>query len=172
MAATANNLRFTGEEAVQRNDGATVRLFSPSLFDAGSSVSHLNENTFPPGTENALMTPFLSAGEAVHRPGPVTLGIFTDIGWSVRFDLVGTRAVAPRIVRVFPNPASEVLRLELPLATAPRRVSFYTMAGIRAGSQVLGINEENVSVSGLPPGAYVLLVEDERESWRGRVVVN
>jgi hypothetical protein len=27
------------------------------------------------------MTPFLANGEAIHRPGPMTLAVFRDIGW-------------------------------------------------------------------------------------------
>ncbi|NJK35919.1 MAG: hypothetical protein HC919_13820 [Oscillatoriales cyanobacterium SM2_2_1] len=30
------------------------------------------------------MTPFLSSGEAAHNPGPLTLGLFRDLGWTVR----------------------------------------------------------------------------------------
>jgi hypothetical protein len=29
------------------------------------------------------MTPSLSGNEAIHDPGPITLGIFADMGWEV-----------------------------------------------------------------------------------------
>ncbi|RME47806.1 MAG: DUF11 domain-containing protein, partial [Caldilineae bacterium] len=33
------------------------------------------------GTPNGLMTPALSSAESVHDPGPITLGMFEDMGW-------------------------------------------------------------------------------------------
>jgi hypothetical protein len=41
----------------------------------------LDENTYPPGNPNALMTPGVSSAEAIHNPGPITGEIFTDSGW-------------------------------------------------------------------------------------------
>ncbi|HUV13978.1 MAG TPA: tail fiber domain-containing protein, partial [Acidobacteriota bacterium] len=58
-------------------------LYAPFPFQLGSSIAHLDEATFPAGSENSLMTPALSNGEAVHEPGPITLSLFEDIGWAV-----------------------------------------------------------------------------------------
>lgn len=57
------------------------RLFAPSSWDLGSSVYHLDEDIYQPGTANSLMTPIANAAEAVHNPGPNTLAILYDIGW-------------------------------------------------------------------------------------------
>ncbi len=56
-----------------------AKLYAPSAFDAGSSISHLDES----GTlrVNSLMTPFIDLGEAIHDPGKYTLSILGDIGW-------------------------------------------------------------------------------------------
>lgn len=56
-----------------------AKLYAPSTFDAGSSISHLDES----GTlrVNSLMTPFIDLGEAIHDPGKYTLSILGDIGW-------------------------------------------------------------------------------------------
>lgn len=58
-----------------------VKLYSPSPFDAGSSVYHLNDGTYD-RTENSLMTHAVGKGEAIHNPGPLTSGIMEDIGWT------------------------------------------------------------------------------------------
>jgi hypothetical protein len=42
---------------------------------------HLDEFTYPPGDVNAFMTPFLGWAEPIHNPGPIVLGVLTDIGW-------------------------------------------------------------------------------------------
>ena len=57
------------------------RLYSPDPFDEGSSIYHLNESTFTTGNINSLMTPNADLGAAIHDPGPISLGIFADMGW-------------------------------------------------------------------------------------------
>ena len=105
-AVTADDLVFDGVRANEGNNDGEVPLFAPSTFDNGSSVSHLSESRYRAGTENALMTPFLASGEAVHDPGPITLGIFADMGWPVVFDLVNVETAVVAGVNVFPNPVS------------------------------------------------------------------
>lgn len=72
-----------GANGVAALGGQTARLYTPSTWTPGSSYSHLDENAFPAGNPNSLMTPALSGAEAIHNPGPVTLGMFADLGWSV-----------------------------------------------------------------------------------------
>lgn len=62
-------------------DDSYPRLFAPFTFDEGSSIYHLNENSYPDGDINSLMTPFFDEAEAIHDPGPFTMGIFADMGW-------------------------------------------------------------------------------------------
>ena len=56
-----------------------AKLYSPSTFDAGSSISHLDENATL--RLNGLMTPFIDLGEAIHDPGKYTMSILGDLGW-------------------------------------------------------------------------------------------
>ena len=59
------------------------RIYAPTPWNPGSSFSHWNEGSFGAGTENALMTPFISPGETLHSPGPATCALFQDLGWSL-----------------------------------------------------------------------------------------
>jgi len=68
--------------AKSANSGVRPRLYAPSSFDAGSSVYHLNDYTYPAGNENSLMTHATGKGEAIHDPGPLTMGIMEDMGWT------------------------------------------------------------------------------------------
>jgi len=56
-----------------------ARLYAPSTFDAGSSVSHLDENTTL--QINALMTPNIDMQEAIHNPGKFIMSMLGDLGW-------------------------------------------------------------------------------------------
>lgn len=68
--------------AKSSNSGERPRLYAPSSFDAGSSVYHLNDYTYPAGNENSLMTHATGKGEAIHDPGPLAIGIMEDLGWT------------------------------------------------------------------------------------------
>ncbi len=73
-AMTGGQLYFKGPVLNGR-----AQLYAPSTFDAGSSISHLNETTT--AIENSLMTPFIALGEAIHNPGLLTFSILGDLGW-------------------------------------------------------------------------------------------
>lgn len=80
---TSGNVAFNGPNANAANSGIPPRLYAPNPWEQGSSFSHLDEDTYPPGDVNSLMTPKLSLGESVHTPGPITRGIFSDLGWGI-----------------------------------------------------------------------------------------
>ncbi len=71
--------------AILTSGGEKPRLYSPSKWDDGSSVYHLNDATYPPGNPNSLMTHAFGRGEAIHDPGPITRGILADVGWKSLF---------------------------------------------------------------------------------------
>lgn len=77
----SGNIFFDSPIAIRYNGNTPVRLYAPATYDPGGSLLHLDENTFPAGNINSLMTPFLSMAEAIHHPGPVVLGIMAQIGW-------------------------------------------------------------------------------------------
>ena len=58
-----------------------AKIFAPSVFSMGSSLSHLDRSTYA-GTPHSLMTPSISPGAIVHNPGSIALDILYDLGWS------------------------------------------------------------------------------------------
>ena len=79
---TSNNIYFDGPNTRPANGGLAGPLYAPATWAGGSSYSHWNEASFPPGHPNSLMTPFLNSAEAVHDPGNLTRAMFRDMGWS------------------------------------------------------------------------------------------
>ncbi len=78
-------IRFNGPQAA---NGAVIGsgpeppiLYFPGNWEQGSSGSHLDEQTYAPGTEDALMTPAIGSGETARRPGAVVCGTLSDMGW-------------------------------------------------------------------------------------------
>jgi hypothetical protein len=56
-----------------------TRIYAPTVWDAGSSISHLDDATTLPA--DALMTPFIDKAEVIHNPGKLTMSILGDLGW-------------------------------------------------------------------------------------------
>ncbi len=81
LNGSSGSLRFAGAHAKAANGGISPVLYTPSPFSGGSSIYHLDENAYPAGSANALMTPALADTEVVHDPGPIVRGMLADIGW-------------------------------------------------------------------------------------------
>ena len=80
---TSNNIFWNGKKGIQANGGTEPQLYASSLWEQGSSYTHLDETSFPAGNVNSLMTPYFDRQEAIHNPGAVTLGMLEDMGWSI-----------------------------------------------------------------------------------------
>ncbi|WP_340111411.1 T9SS type A sorting domain-containing protein [Maribellus mangrovi] len=81
-SALTGSLYANSPVAKKRNSRVRPKLYAPSPFDAGSSINHLDDDTYRTGNENSLMTHAVGMGEAIHDPGPLTRGIMEDIGWT------------------------------------------------------------------------------------------
>ncbi|WP_235298830.1 T9SS type A sorting domain-containing protein [Portibacter marinus] len=68
------------------------KIYAPRRFRSGSSYSHWDEDAFPPGSKNSLMTPFLGFQEANHNPGSNTRHMFEDHGWILAEDCDGPKS--------------------------------------------------------------------------------
>ncbi len=84
-ALTSGLLYSNSPVATNNNNGNNPKLYTPTNWSDGSSVYHLNDATYRPGSGNSLMTHAIGKGEAVHDPGPITKGIIADIGWKNMF---------------------------------------------------------------------------------------
>jgi len=80
----SENLFFNSPTS-EKVTGSTPRLFAPDEWNPGSSIAHLDENTYPAGNENSLMSPQIGQNEAIHDPGPITLNMFGDMGWEYTY---------------------------------------------------------------------------------------
>ena len=106
--------------------GGRARLYAPSGWQGGSSNSHFDETTFSTGTQHALMTPSLSNGEVIHDPGPVTLALFRDIGWTTSDPTVPTEPGAPTGVTAAAGNASADVSWTAPGSDGGDAITSYT----------------------------------------------
>ena len=80
-ALTGGNLYINSPEILKFNENNPGRIYVPGAYAAGSSYSHMDENTYRTGTINACMTPFGDNGEVNANPGPIVLAFFREMGW-------------------------------------------------------------------------------------------
>ncbi|MCU1697251.1 MAG: hypothetical protein JWR34_3314 [Mycobacterium sp.] len=74
-------LYFGGVDAVTAY-GALVPLYTPSPWEDGSAISHLDDATFT-GTDRNIMNAQLATGPGVRIPNAIELGILAGIGYTV-----------------------------------------------------------------------------------------
>ncbi len=81
-SAQLKNALVSGQLNIKGNDGTDrEKVYAPSSWNNGTSIYHYNESGFDKGDANALMSPFIFKGEAIHYPGDKTLGILAEFGW-------------------------------------------------------------------------------------------
>ena len=82
LTGANGGLYFLGPTAVAAY-GGPVPLYTPSPWSAGSSVSHLDDNTFT-GANAMLMNAMAGTGLGIRTLSKVELGILTDLGYTVK----------------------------------------------------------------------------------------
>jgi len=81
-ALTSQKLFFNGQFSIAINNGERISLYAPSQFNDGSTVTHFDEDKYPKGTINSLMTPMFTKGEEIREAGPAALSVIADLGWN------------------------------------------------------------------------------------------
>jgi len=76
---TGGQIYFNGPLFNYYTKGTRAKLYAPSTWDPGSSISHFDESSTL--RINALMTPFIDMAEAIHDPGKYTFSVLGDLGW-------------------------------------------------------------------------------------------
>lgn len=73
------DLYWVGEKGKSANQNARIKLFTPDEYKSGSSVSHLDDDTYPKSMADGLMSSSISTQQAIHDPGAITLAMFEDM---------------------------------------------------------------------------------------------
>lgn len=84
-ALTGNQLVFDGPgsnaTAGLGSGPVPPKIYAPAQYSSGSSISHLDEETYLPGSRNALLTPVTNTAETNRLPGPIVCGQLDDMRW-------------------------------------------------------------------------------------------
>jgi hypothetical protein len=74
-----SDLFWIGEKGKAANQNSRIKLFTPSEYKSGSSVSHIDDELYPKTASNGLMSSSIGIQQAIHDPGPIALGMFEDM---------------------------------------------------------------------------------------------
>lgn len=151
-ALISNALYFNGTNARAAAGGTNARIYAPTTYAAGSTRSHLDENTYAGTLQHAnlneLMTPFLGSG-VMHFPGPIVSGVFEDIGWTFTPYTVADVANALRFYAgLAKSTPTDTTRLHREgLTTYPPRLSFLDVLRV---ARAAGGTDTNPYILGTP----------------------
>ena len=82
LTGGGGGLFFSGPNAVAAH-GGPVPLYTPNPWEPGSSVSHLDDDTFI-GSKSQLMNAMTDTGLGIRTLSAVELGVLKDIGYTVK----------------------------------------------------------------------------------------
>jgi hypothetical protein len=149
--AMTTSLVWSGENAVKANNGIKPKLYTPSIYEPGSSISHLDESTFSQSGENAVMTPNLDSGEVFHLPGPLVLAMFEDMRQKPPAGIAAGTPQPPQNVKALIGDKSAIVRFDPPLNFRSAQVAKYDVKNIQTGN-IVSVTESPVTISGLKNG--------------------
>jgi len=149
--ALTNTLVWSGPLGVQANNGVKPLLYTPSHYEVGSSVSHLDEATFSSTGLNSVMTPNLDAGEVFHQPGPLLVAMLQDLRNKPPAGIASTMPLPPRNVAALVGDKSAVITFDLPTNSRTAQITDYDIKNNRTGQEI-SVTSSPVLISGLKNG--------------------
>lgn len=149
-----------------------IKLYTPKSFTVGGSVSHFDEDYYPPGNINSLMSPTVATAEVNHLVSNMMLSVLNDMGWSVTFNSTekASVAVAPLIlsnqiefetdVKIFPNPSADFVSVYFPvdLTNQEAKIQLFNQNGVLLEESEITISEFPFSfdLKNRIPGVYFI----------------
>ena len=150
-AALTSTLFWSGANALKANNGVKPLLFTPSVYEQGSSTSHLDEKTFSNSFENSVMTPNLSAGEVFHLPGTLLLAIFEDLRMKPPAGIATGLPGSVQNVRAVIGDKSAIIKFDPPADFRFAQIDSYLIENLQTG-EIVKAPESPVVINGLKNG--------------------
>ena len=150
-AALTSTLLWSGANALKANNGVKPLLFTPSVYEQGSSTSHLDERTFSNTFENSVMTPNLSAGEVFHLPGTLLLAIFEDLRMKPPAGIATGLPGSVQNVRAVIGDKSAIIKFDPPADFRFAQIDSYLIENLQTG-EIVKAPESPVVINGLKNG--------------------
>lgn len=153
---SSSTIYYLGANAVAANGGIKPRIYAPTTFALGSSITHLNEISYPAGNVNELMTPNGTPSAANHNPGPICIGVLKDIGWIINPNYFSVHELEnnENSFSIYPNPSHD--NIFFSSSILKEKIKSIELKNI-LGEKVMAIgNNSTTKISNLPDGIYFI----------------
>lgn len=149
--AFTTKLVWSGARGIAANNGVKPLLYTPANYSSGSSISHLDEATFPSGTPNAVMTPTIAPGEVFHDPGPLAIAMIADMFVKPPAGIPVGIPTSPRNVKALVGDKSAVITFDPPTNSRTAQVTSYEVK-VFPGTTTKVSTSSPVTITGLKNG--------------------
>ena len=149
--ALTSTLVWAGESGTAANNGNPIVLYTPSRYEEGSSVSHLDETTYANLGSNSIMTPNIDSGEIYREPGSLLLGMMQDLR---RKPPVGVAVGVPQAVRnatALIADSSAIITFDPPANARTAQITSYSVRNLKT-DQVKSSTDSPITFTGLKNG--------------------
>jgi Fibronectin type III domain len=151
-------LVWSGPLGIAANGGVKPLLYSPSRYEEGSSVSHLDEATFSKSKLDMVMTPNLDAGEIFREPGPLLLAMMEDMRRKPPVGIAVGIPMQVRNVNALVADGSAIITFDPPANARSAQITSYSVRNLKT-NQVKSATSSPIIFSGLKNGtAYTFAV--------------
>ena len=148
--ALTHTLVWAGPLGIAANNGVKPLLYTPSRYEIGSSVSHLDEATFA-FSQNSVMTPDLGSGEVFHDPGPLLVAMLADLRNKPPAGVSSAIPLPPQNPSALVGDRSTLITFDLPANVRSAQIAEYDITNERTGEQITATSSP-VLISGLKNG--------------------
>ena len=150
--ALTQTLVWSGANGIRANNGIKPALYTPKIYENGSSVSHLDEATFENSLKDSVITPNLKMGEVFHNPGPLLVAMFDDMlakpPAGVPYGIPGV----PRNVKALVGDRSAIVKFDPPVNQRTTQISSYLIKVNQTGAEKI-VTSSPAIISGLTNGS-------------------
>ena len=150
--ALTQPLVWSGANAIRANNGIKPLLYTPSTYEGGSSVSHLDEATFADSERDAVMTPNLKFGEVFHLPGPLLIAMFEDLFAKPPAGIPFGIPSVPRNVKALVGDKTAIVSFDPPINRRAAQISSYLIKVNQTGFEKT-VTTSPAIISGLTNGS-------------------
>jgi len=156
--ALRTSLVWSGAQGIAANGGAKPILYTPSTYEEGSSVSHLDEKTYADNALDRVMTPNLEAGEVFVGPGPLLLAMMADMRAKPPVGVAVELPTSVRNAEAVIADSAAIVKWDPPTNLRTAQVTAYTVKNLKTGAEKSSTTSPLV-MSGLKNGtAYTFSV--------------
>ncbi|CAN2223924.1 Fibronectin type III [Candidatus Nanopelagicaceae bacterium] len=133
--ALTSKLVWSGAQGIATNGGVKPLLYTPKVYEDGSSVSHLDEATFSKAGRDAVMSPNLDAGEIFHEPGPLLLAMMQDLRTKPPAGIAVGIPQTVRNVEALLSDTAAIIKFDAPANARAAQITSYTVKNVKTGAE-------------------------------------